>query len=81
MFRNFFSIKDLELDQALCDSLRMNKIRCADLLVEYGASFDRLQSLDLLDELYQEVVSDNLIINYVKFNIDREQMYYLILNV
>jgi hypothetical protein len=59
----------------------MNKIRCADLLVEYGASFDRLQSLDLLDELYQEVVSDNLIINYVKFNIDREQMYYLILNV
>jgi len=44
----------------------MNKIRCADLLVEYGASFDRLQALDLLDELYQEMVSDNLLIKIMR---------------
>jgi hypothetical protein len=37
----------------------MNKIRCTDLLVEYGASFDRLQALNLLEALYQEVVSGN----------------------
>ncbi len=37
----------------------MNKIRCTDLLVEYGASFDRLQALDVLDKFYQEVVSGN----------------------
>jgi hypothetical protein len=59
----------------------MNKIRCTDLLVEYGASFERLQRLDVLKKFYKEIVSDKLIMNDSKSNIDRKQMYYPILNV
>jgi hypothetical protein len=71
----------LDLDKALLDALRMNKIRCADLLIEYGASFDRLRSLNRSKKLYEEVVSKNFLINDSKFDIDRKQMYCLILNV
>ncbi|UJR10974.1 hypothetical protein I4U23_015159 [Adineta vaga] len=52
--KTIFQWTDLELDQALRDSIRMNNIRCADLLIEYGASFDRLPRLNLLEKLYQD---------------------------
>jgi hypothetical protein len=34
----------------------MNKVRFTDLLIEYGASFDRLPRFNLLENLYREVV-------------------------
>ncbi|CAF1186544.1 unnamed protein product [Rotaria sp. Silwood1] len=67
--KTIFQWTDLELDQALHDSLRMNKIRCTDLLVEYGASFDRLQRFDLLDKLYQEVETN--VLTYSKHMIEK----------
>lgn len=56
----FFSMQDLGLDEALCYALSKNKIRCADLLVGYGASFDRLQRICRLDDLYAQAVSEHL---------------------
>jgi hypothetical protein len=58
----------------------MNKVRFVDLLIEYGASFDRLQRFNLVEKLYREVVSENWVLNKFKFDIDRIHVDYLILN-
>ncbi|CAF1364382.1 unnamed protein product, partial [Rotaria sordida] len=48
---------DAELDEELKHSIRTDKVRFADLLIEYGASFDRLQESMDKDELYQDLLS------------------------
>ena len=44
----------------------MNKVRFIDLLIEYGASFDRLPRFNLLEKLYREVVRKNKFFKSIK---------------
>ncbi|CAF1522500.1 unnamed protein product, partial [Didymodactylos carnosus] len=47
---------DWQLDQALYDAIRFDSVYFADLLVEHGASFDNLEGIISMKELYENHV-------------------------
>ncbi|CAF1559561.1 unnamed protein product [Didymodactylos carnosus] len=52
-------LKDSELDSALRDALKRDSVQFVELLLEYGASFDRLRRDTEINKLYALVESSN----------------------
>ena len=47
---------DVDLDDGLKSALRRNSLNFVDILIEYGASFERLQRLIDVTDLYKDLV-------------------------
>lgn len=54
--QNIMEWSRLELDNALKDALYRNSITFIEILIECGASFERLQRLINLKDIYQNIV-------------------------
>lgn len=49
---------DVDLDDALRNAFRRNSINFIDILIEYGASFQRLRRLINIADLYKDLVGE-----------------------
>ncbi|CAF1448043.1 unnamed protein product, partial [Didymodactylos carnosus] len=71
--------KENELDQGLADALRLNSVQFTDLLIKYGASYDRVRRLLNLTQTYLVVKNRDLLPLHKNENYeekDRQYEYY-----